>query len=244
LSEDFEKLIKHISKNIVSKSKFSHLIAEELANINLKLTTKNATRWNSTLFMIRSVLKLTPDQLVAIKEKMPSKTKKQRKAKSNFSLSQLEREKILELKQLLEMFEFVTNELQSNKISISRVYPCVRFLQNNLLKNIETYPHTAELRKNYCASLMKRFGALIERDVFLVSTFLDPNFGLHAFEPDKKFEVKKLIKILVREQIEINGAVDDARNEEMSNTKSRTQKTSRLEETRKKNYIFYVTEPW
>jgi len=31
----------------------------------------------------------------------------------------------------------------------------------------------------------------------LVSTFLDPNFSLHAFEPDKKYEVKKLIKILV-----------------------------------------------
>jgi hypothetical protein len=211
-----------------------------LANINLKLTTKNATRWNSTLFMIRSLLKVTPDQLVAIKEKMPSKTKKQRKAKSNFSLSQLEREKILELKQLFEMFEFVTNELQSNKISISRVYPCVRFLQNNLLKNIETYPHTAELRKNYCASLMKRFGALIERDVFLASTFLDPNFGLHAFEPDKKFEVKKLIKILVREQIEINGAVDDARNEEMSNTNQERRNQAGWKK-REKKIIFFMS---
>ncbi len=211
-----------------------------MANINLKLTTKNATRWNSTLFMIRSLLKVTPDQLVAIKEKMPSKTKKQRKAKSNFSLSQLEREKILELKQLFEMFEFVTNELQSNKISISRVYPCVRFLQNNLLKNIETYPHTAELRKNYCASLMKRFGALIERDVFLASTFLDPNFGLHAFEPDKKFEVKKLIKILVREQIEINGAVDDARNEEMSNTNQERRNQAGWKK-REKKIIFFMS---
>jgi len=65
-SEGYTELIKKVSKKIVSKSKFSHLIAEELRSYRVKFNKKNTTRWNSILFMVRSVLKVTPAQFLDI----------------------------------------------------------------------------------------------------------------------------------------------------------------------------------
>ncbi len=56
----------------------------------------------------------------------------QKAIKRNFDITTVEREMLSELKQLLEMFEFVTDELQSNRINISRVYSCIQYLLNNL----------------------------------------------------------------------------------------------------------------
>ena len=40
----------------------------------------------------------------------------------------------------------------------------------------------------------------IKEDVFIVSTFLDPNFGLNYFETDKQEEVKvRLLSLLKRD---------------------------------------------
>ncbi len=49
------KLIEHVAKDIVNKSKFSTCIAEELRKFGVKFQKKNVTRWNSILFMIRFV---------------------------------------------------------------------------------------------------------------------------------------------------------------------------------------------
>jgi hypothetical protein len=50
LEDDYNKLIKHVSEDIVSKSKNSLVIAEELRKMNVKLNKKNVTRWNSILW--------------------------------------------------------------------------------------------------------------------------------------------------------------------------------------------------
>jgi hypothetical protein len=131
--------------------------------------------------MIRSVLNVSPFELAKIRENMPETNKRQKKVKENFFLTLEDRVKLTELQSLLEIFEFVTNELQSNRICISRVYPCIRYLQKELTKNVECDVYTRQLRLDYHSSLMKRFGSLIEQDIFLVLTFLDPNFGLNAF---------------------------------------------------------------
>jgi hypothetical protein len=87
------------------------------------------------------------------------------------------------------MLEFVTDEFQSNKINISRVYPAVKYLRENLLFKDDNnqaikYNFTNKLRKVLLKSLDKRFGTLVNGDLFLVSTFLDPNFGLGASHKD------------------------------------------------------------
>ena len=146
LNDTYTVLVNKISKKIVSKSKFSHIIAEELADMKLKFSKKNATRWNSVLFMVRSVLKATPQQLQYIQSQMPSNNQKAKQARREFQISSTERVMLLELKELLELFEIATNELQSNEVSISRVFPSINSLIINLSRNINDYTHTKEMR--------------------------------------------------------------------------------------------------
>ena len=101
-----------ISKNIVSKSKLSTLIAEEIRKLEISLHNKVITRWNSILFMVRSVLKLTEKDFKLIRNSMSNKKTKQKVVIAKFSLSDVQREQLNELKSVLEMFEFVTDELQ------------------------------------------------------------------------------------------------------------------------------------
>ena len=124
----------------------SHLVAEELSKIKVKFNKKNETRWNSILFMIDSVLKVTPIQMKDIQDKMLDKTREQRRVKKFFYIKQNEREMLKELQELLQMFKLVSDDLQSNKVSISYVYPSVNSLIIKLKRNTESYIHTKDLR--------------------------------------------------------------------------------------------------
>ncbi len=86
LDDEYTKLIKKVSKDIVSKTKISNIIAEEIRNLEKISLTYVITRWNSILFMIRSVLRLTDEDFRSVRDKMPRKTKKQRKTRKNFEL--------------------------------------------------------------------------------------------------------------------------------------------------------------
>ena len=70
-----------------------------------------------------------------------------------------------ELKVVLEMFEFVTNELQGNVVSISRVYPCFIYLHTNLLSDTYTTPESGTSAKNKFF-LLKIFSFLISDSMF------------------------------------------------------------------------------
>ena len=113
LDDAYIKLINKISKDIVAKSEISLSLAEELRKLDKRLSKNVITRWNSTLAMIRSVLSLTPAEFQTIRSSMKTKTAKQKEVKKNFFLTKDEREMLEELKTVLEMFEFVTDELQS-----------------------------------------------------------------------------------------------------------------------------------
>ena len=108
---------------------------------------------------------VTPEQFKKIKEKMPNKTKKQKIARKSFEITTEEREILQELVTILGWFEWVTDEFQSNRVSISKVFPCVTFLRRKL-SNVEAFCHTQELCETLLASLEKRFGKLIKNEVF------------------------------------------------------------------------------
>ena len=119
LSEEFTTLINRISKDIVCRTKKSMIVAEELRSFNKKLAKKNLTRWNSILFMIRSVLRVSQAEYASIRSKMPMKTIAQRKVKNAFQITDKEREMLEVLQHVLVLFEFVTDEFQTNdKISV------------------------------------------------------------------------------------------------------------------------------
>ena len=94
-----------------------------MSEFGKKFAKKNVTRWNSILFMCRSVLKLTPSDYREIRSKLPKNSTKQKETRNNFDLSGIHRAMLTELVILLERFEIATNDLQTNHVSISRVYP-------------------------------------------------------------------------------------------------------------------------
>lgn len=99
-----------------------------------------------------------------------------------------------ELESLLTMFELITDEFQSNKVSISRVYPCIDSLKTKLHENLTEAVYTRDLTTDLIASLHKRFGDLVNNDIFKIATFLDPNFGPFSFPSDERTEVIRKIK--------------------------------------------------
>jgi hypothetical protein len=111
---------------------------------------------------------------------------------------------LMELKDLLQMFEFVTDELQSKRINISRVYPCIEYLRENLINHEKSgevkYKYTEQMRLDLLTSLNKRFSHLIDQDVFIASTFLDPLFGLDVFQDGRKIVVKSRVVSLMKQQ--------------------------------------------
>jgi hypothetical protein len=102
------------------------------------------------------------------------------------------------------MFEFVTDELQSKRINISRVYPCIEYLRENLINHEKSgevkYKYTEQMRLDLLTSLNKRFSHLIDQDVFIASTFLDPLFGLDVFQDGRKIVVKSRVVSLMKQQ--------------------------------------------
>jgi hypothetical protein len=91
LDEAMTILIDRVSKDIVSKSKFSSFVAEELLKFRKKFAKRVITRWNSILFMIRCVLKVSNVEFATIRSKMPKKTLKQRSARDKFVNSDTDR---------------------------------------------------------------------------------------------------------------------------------------------------------
>ncbi len=138
LSEIYEKLILKVSRDIGNRAKRSQIIAECLREFNKKMLNKNVTRWNSILFMISSVLKITPYEFHAIREAMPTTNTKQKAIQKKFNLNAVEREMLMELKEVLEYFEWATNEFQSNLVSISRVWSAIDALKRKLSSDLDS----------------------------------------------------------------------------------------------------------
>lgn len=125
LDDEYNQLIERVSRNIVSKTKITISIAEELRKLDKSLSKSVITRWNSTLFMIRSVLSISETEFKALRAAMKAKTQKQGEIKNNFKISGVERDKLIELEQLLAMFKRVTNELQGTFFSLKTFHYCI-----------------------------------------------------------------------------------------------------------------------
>ena len=78
-------------------------------------------RWNSELHMVRSILAISPENLLGLQ--------------TGKTLSTDDRELLAHIEQILVPFEQVTNKVQGEKIvTSSMVIPCIRVLQAKMLK--------------------------------------------------------------------------------------------------------------
>jgi hypothetical protein len=56
------------------------------------------------------------------------------------------------------------------------------------------------LRNDLLESLEKSFSELVKGDVYMVSTFLDPTFGVDFFDEDKKMTTQTRVSSLIQQQ--------------------------------------------
>ena len=105
---------------------------------------------------------------------------------------------------------------------------CIQYLKHNLTNDIDKYVYTIELREVLLASLIKRFDQLIkDDDLYVISTFLDPKFGINAFPDDMKEKVKRCVKKQMLTKADDNTAI------------TISTKVSNKEQERNNNYIIY-----
>ena len=109
------------------------------------------------------------------------------------------------------------------------MYPCFNYLRSNLVDNPLKYKFTTQLRKDLYASLITRFENLVDQDLFKLSTLLDPNFGIYAFEISMHADIKQLLKKHIKSL-----DFESTTIEEVSTAKP-------IEQLRTNNYVFYKT---
>jgi len=78
----------------------------------------------------------------------PNDNTAQRAAKEKFNLSKKERAMLEELAEVLKHFEWLTDNLQTNEVSISRVYPCIVTLRVKILENLDQKSYIKQLRRD------------------------------------------------------------------------------------------------
>jgi hypothetical protein len=106
-----------------------------------------------------------------------------------------------ELKQLLSMFRTTTDELQTNKVSISHLYPNVMTLLVRLNRDLDEYTYTKEMRMGLANSLKKRYidNNLLDNEIsFKIATFLDPYFNISTFNSTDRYSVINKVKSFLR----------------------------------------------
>ena len=126
------------------------------------------------------------------------------------------------------MFQYLKMFILANQISISRVYPCFNFLREKLLLNDGFIKYTRQLRQDLYDSLITRFENLVDQDLFKLSTILDPNFGISAFESSKHDSLKQLLKSHMKSLNSVTLTIDNV-----------VKTIKPIEQTRNNNYVFY-----
>ena len=153
------KLVAKTSK-IVSFARKSTLATDILEGEKC-LQAANATRWNSQLRMIRSIVNVPSDKLDAL---------------DTVHLSQYERNSLRDLCDILKPLESVTIRVQEEKgVSASLVVPCVRGLKLRMRQISSTYNSKFVLALR--ESIEKRLTPF-ENDLYSTASAVDSRFKL------------------------------------------------------------------
>jgi hypothetical protein len=182
VAKQIDNIIKKCSK-IVSHIRKSTVATEALEN-EKALQLANATRWNSQLKMVRSILAIPPSKLDSVEAPL---------------LTPYERNIMQDLVEILAPFEEATDFVQvENFPSAGYVIPCIRGLKHQL-STMASRSHTS-LINALTASLDSRMAVYEEKEEYLLAAVLDCRFKLRWCKDDS--EITRL-KTMLTEKISI-----------------------------------------
>ena len=177
-AKQLNKIIKKVSK-IVSHCRKSSKSSELLEDYT-KLQLANATRWNSQVTMLRSLLKL------------PSNILDQIMFNADINLTAYEQQLCTELVDVLQPFQLATDLVQGDKVvTASFVISSVKGLRVELKSLQDKY--SSKLVTTLQASLEQRLAKYEDMEHFQLATILDPRFKLDWCNEDETNPMKRLI---------------------------------------------------
>lgn len=161
--------------NFVRKSVNASEILEEYN----RLQAANVTRWNSQLYMLRSILNVPEHQLNKIECKI--------------KLSPYERKLLKELCIILEPFEKATLLVQGEQsITASLAIPVICGLRHQL--NLISVDYNSKMLTTLKKSINSRLSLYDNEDCFVIASIVDPRFKLRWCETEKVTEYIELLK--------------------------------------------------
>ena len=165
------KLVSHCRKSTISN---------ELLEGHTKLQLANATRWNSQLTMLQSLLRIPADVLAKIQDN------------ASISLTAYELKLISELVEILQPFQIATDLVQGDKVvTASFVISTVKGLRATLADLRATY--NSKLVATLQSSLEKRLAQFEDTEHFKFAVMLDPRFKLDWCSNEEHQTMKDLL---------------------------------------------------
>ena len=153
--------------------------ASEILEDEKKLQASNATRWNSQLYMIQSILNVPEEKLNSIE--------------CNFKLSTYERKLLSELCTILGPFEHVTVLVQKeNNVSASLTVPVTIGLKHQMQHISSTFNN--KMVSTFKRSINERLSQYEQEESYVVAAVLDARFKLRWCESDKIDHVESLVR--------------------------------------------------
>ncbi|KAG7177308.1 hypothetical protein Hamer_G000607 [Homarus americanus] len=179
----------HKCYSIVDAIRRSTVAAPFLEKIGVALQAANATRWNSQLTMIKSVLKDTSGVNSAIRLLVTKKTVEELKG--------MEMTMLKEVVQVLEPFQEAMSQVEGeNIVTLSCITTVVFGLEHSLKLFIENKPlYCFKLANALQSSVKKRLYPFLERIDVIAAAAMDPRFKL-AWIPCEELQKEKISKIV------------------------------------------------
>ncbi|XP_063438060.1 zinc finger BED domain-containing protein 4-like [Mytilus trossulus] len=186
-------------KTVISKA--SNIVRYVRKSINAsdilegekRLQAENATRWNSQITMIRSVLEVSEEKLNKL---------------DTIKLTGYERKLLQELCLVLKPFEDATIMVQKEiNVSGSLAVPVTLGLEHKLAELSTTYNN--KMVSTLMSSMTKRLLCFKSEDVYLISAILDPRFKLRWSKDPVAME-EKLLTYARKQKVDCENYSDES----------------------------------
>lgn len=179
-----------IGRKVVGHFKHSQVASSRLKDLQTQLGMKTArlqqdvaTRWNSTFYMLRSLVE-QKRALAAygVDHALPA------------SLNAYQWSLVENMLTILDPCEQLTRDISSAKATTAVVIPSVEALKRLLKKTATTDQGVKTSKDTLLEAVDKRFGHINEEPLYYLSTILDPRYKDRFFQPGTKARATDMLQ--------------------------------------------------
>ncbi len=198
-----------IGRKIVGHFKHSHLAMSRLGEIQTELGLSKKmlqqdtpTRWNSTFYMMSSLL---------VQKRALGAYGAEFELPASFSAYQWGL--IENALTLLAPFEELTKEISSHTATASDVIPSVEALKRLLNKSLSTDSGVKTTKATLLEAVKQRFNGIYTEPLYFLATILDPRYKDRFFDQATKQQATEMLLRKLNKMMEPENSTENERNE-------------------------------